>query len=512
MVGYAGRFDAQSLTPGQAGEVVRLCARIEASAASIKALAAARAAQGNDWKREGYRSAADALAHQSGMSPTSARRALETGQRLSEQPEVAQQALAGDLSMEQAAAVAEGVAANPSAARALLAKAKSASVPELNTEVARIKSAKDDEEVQRAERHRRRSLRHWTDRTGTCHAHLNGHPEDVARLWLMLDPIKRRLNALGHQSGQPQPLAALDYDALVTLAQLATGQNAALSISELIEFGLFPGLDEELATIIATSSVAAACQSSGPYPDSAGPTVGESGSGAPTATGQPGSDTPDGSSPVPTDRAGSSPSANPHGVELSGAGPVDASCPLPPGSGKPKPKRPKRLAGSPLKLIIRVDLAALVRGWPVDDEVCDMPGFGTVPVSLIRQIMATDSPFLVGLITQAETVSLAYHHGRRPNAIQLSALDWMFPTCAVEGCPATTGLENDHRLDYRDTRVTTLDQLDRLCGHHHRLKTHHNWALVPGKGPRLFVPPDDPRHPNRSSAFTSGPAPPTSGQ
>ena len=43
---YAGQFDARTLTAVQANEVVRLCARIEASAASIKALAAARVGRG----------------------------------------------------------------------------------------------------------------------------------------------------------------------------------------------------------------------------------------------------------------------------------------------------------------------------------------------------------------------------------------------------------------------------------------------------------------------------------
>ena len=78
---YAGSFDARALTPAQAGEVVRLCARIEASAASIKALAAARSAEGQDWKHDGYRSAADQLAHETGMSPAAAKRALEAGRR-----------------------------------------------------------------------------------------------------------------------------------------------------------------------------------------------------------------------------------------------------------------------------------------------------------------------------------------------------------------------------------------------------------------------------------------------
>jgi hypothetical protein len=53
ILAYAGRFDAQALTPAQAGVVVGVCAQIEASVASIKALAAARCAQGRAWQAEG---------------------------------------------------------------------------------------------------------------------------------------------------------------------------------------------------------------------------------------------------------------------------------------------------------------------------------------------------------------------------------------------------------------------------------------------------------------------------
>ena len=119
IVGYAGRFDTRLLSPSQAGEVVVLCARIEASVTSMKALAAARAAEGRTWKRDGYRSPADQLAHQAGMSPTAAKKAFDTGRRLADQPKVAAAALAGDLSAEQAGAVSEAVAANPAKAEEL---------------------------------------------------------------------------------------------------------------------------------------------------------------------------------------------------------------------------------------------------------------------------------------------------------------------------------------------------------------------------------------------------------
>lgn len=422
VVAYAGQFDAQALTAAQAEQVVELCARIEASAASVKALAAARAAEGAQWKTDGFRSAADHLAHQAGMSPTAAKRLLETGRRLAHQPELAREALSGELSIEQASAVADGVAADPSASRHLIDRAKHGSLPELNEEVSRVKAANDDPEVRRQALHAKRSFRSWTDRDGFFHAHLVGHPEDGAQLWRMLDPIRRRLHALAHESGTDVALDALDYDALHSLASLATGEPGPLTSADLIDLGLFPDL------------------------------------------------------PVPL-------ASSPSGAD-------------PPGTAPARVRR-KKLSGSPLRVMVRVDLKTLMRGAPVAGELCDIAGFGPVPVSVVEDILATKHPFLIGIMTKGRQVTGVYHHGRHPDAFQRSALDFLHPTCAVEGCPATTGLQYDHRIDYAETGVTGFDQLDRLCRFHHGLKTRSNWALIDGQGKRAFVSPDDPRHPNR---------------
>ena len=127
------------------------------------------------------------------MSPAAAKRTLATGRRLAEQPAVAAAALAGDLSFEQAAAVADGVAADPTKAAELFAQAHHASLPELNDKWPGSKppSATPNNATKTATP---RSLRRWTDRDGAFHAHLYGHPEDGATLWRMLDPIRRRLH------------------------------------------------------------------------------------------------------------------------------------------------------------------------------------------------------------------------------------------------------------------------------------------------------------------------------
>ena len=110
----------------------------------------------------------------------------------------------------------------------------------------------------------------------------------------------------------------------------------------------------------------------------------------------------------------------------------------------------------------------------------------------------SDNPFLATLATKGQDIAGVAHLGRRPNALQQTALEWLYPECAVLGCPTQRRLQIDHRQDWAKTHVTVLGWLDGLCDHHHDLKTHHGWALIEGRGKRAFVPPDDPRHPNNT--------------
>ncbi|HTW99672.1 MAG TPA: hypothetical protein VMD59_12890 [Acidimicrobiales bacterium] len=148
---------------------------------------------------------------------------------------------------------------------------------------------------------------------------------------------------------------------------------------------------------------------------------------------------------------------------------------------------------------MRVDLEVLLRGVALDGELCEIAGSGPVPISVIEKLARNGNALVVGVLTKGRQVLGIYHQRRRPNAYQLSALEFCYPRCAVAGCDARAGLQNDHREDWSRTHFTVFDLLDRLCTHHHRLKTHHNWELVEGSGKRAFVPPDDPRHPRHRS-------------
>jgi len=169
------------------------------------------------------------------------------------------------------------------------------------------------------------------------------------------------------------------------------------------------------------------------------------------------------------------------------------------GDGEGESAAPPR-ARARAKVIARVDLPALLRGYPTEGETAEIAGFGPVAVSALLDLIDTGDAFLAAVVTSGEAVVGVAHLGRRARAVQQTALEWLYPTCAVEGCTTTAWLEIDHRLDWAHSHITVFDLLDRLCSHHHDLKTLDGWALVEGRGKRAFVAPDDRRHPRHGRA------------
>jgi hypothetical protein len=147
------------------------------------------------------------------------------------------------------------------------------------------------------------------------------------------------------------------------------------------------------------------------------------------------------------------------------------------------------------RALLRVDVAALVRGHVEGEECCEVTGVGPVPVRVARDVLGDSLLHLV--ITRGRDVATVVHLGRGPSAAQHIALLWSQPTCSRQGCDQTwTHTEVDHRTPWADTHATQLHDLDRLCRHDHGLKTHHGWALTPGSGKGPMVPPDHPDHPD----------------
>ncbi len=383
---YAAAFDASLLSGEQAGVAVIEAAAIERMAATVKGLAAARAADGGAWKRAGERSPAHHLARSTGTSVGQASETIATARRLGKLPAVDAAARAGSLSAQQAAAVADAAAVDASAADRLLAKAATSSLAELREECARTKAAAlPDPEARRAKIHDERFLRTWGDAEGGWNLRMRDNPEVGAAIMAALLPIRDRLFRTARSEGRSEPSEAYAADALAQ----------------------------------------AVC--------------------APAS-------------------------------------------------------RPAR---SGAKTIVRIDLPALLRGRVIEGEVCEIAGFGPVAVSAVRELLDSGDPFLAAVVTDGEAVVGVAHLGRRATAKQQTALEWLYPTCAAEGCSASTWLETDHRVDWAASHMTVLDLLDRLCPHHHDLKSLDGWRLVEGRGKRAFVRPDDPRHPRHGDAPAS---------
>ena len=177
----------------------------------------------------------------------------------------------------------------------------------------------------------------------------------------------------------------------------------------------------------------------------------------------------------------------------------------------------KKGLGAPQHLaLLRLDLEALWRGYVEGDELCEVTGLGPIPVEIAKALLGEAVLKLV--ITKGVDVLNVTSLTRGPTQAMRYAKLWASPMCIVEGCTRTI-VEHDHvwGAEYKDTRHTRLDEIERTCHTHHDLHTLQGWALVVGRGKREMVGPDDPRHPAHAPpgaakasprAPTSGPSPP----
>ena len=156
----------------------------------------------------------------------------------------------------------------------------------------------------------------------------------------------------------------------------------------------------------------------------------------------------------------------------------------------------KPAGGSNVKVIVRIDHTALLRGRTVAGETCDVAGVGPISVAAAKELMG--DAFLAAVVMKGRDVVNVAHLGRGPNAYQRTALETAGIACRNICCNRTVNIQVDHRTPYADDPQTKLGNLDPLCtgnGGCHDLKTHHGHELEAGTGRRRLLPPDHPDHP-----------------
>ncbi len=225
---YAAGFDPALVSATDAAMVVDHAAAIEKTAATIKALAAARVADTDLWRRDGDRSAAHHLARTTGTTVGAAADALAVGRRLDQLPDTAAAARRGELSPSQVSAIADAAGADPSAEARLVDAARHSSLQELKDDCARTKAAASaDAEARRQRIHDSRYLRAYTGADGAWNMHVRNNTEVGAEIMAVINPICDRIFAKARAERRREPHEAYTADALTALARTAGTATAA---------------------------------------------------------------------------------------------------------------------------------------------------------------------------------------------------------------------------------------------------------------------------------------------
>ncbi len=512
------------------GDIERICS-------CTKAMAAHLLAEKNLLSGPSDRSAAHGLASKENIPVSKAKELISVGRCLSGHPMVAKEALDAGLSLAQISCIDGAVELNPKKEAELVQIAKSGSLANLRDACARSKREAIGERAMREKIHSKRYFRCFTDPDGMRHLKAGGNVEDMAYIEAAVELRRKYIFDEAYREGRREPFDAYGFDAFLEVFTEGSGDPI------LINHPLTELADSSQATGTPAAPPAGTAAST---PPSTGTSIGTQPTGTAAST-PPSTDTPvappagtvvpsqateistkhyphdetqqpdsgDGSSPLPTDTPATPPAGIPTALQppvgttttfpsrsknISTPATTDTArgsttSPLPNQKNSQKRKIPKRPSYIGSKVIVRIDYMALIRGYPVGDEVSEISGVGPVSPEAVIEMLINDNPFIAAVLTKGNDVLSVVHLGRKPTSKQITALEWLYPSCGVKGCNAALFLEMDHTIPWSYTHMTTLKSLDRLCSYHHDLKTNLNWQLVKGRGKRDFVPPDDPRHP-----------------
>jgi hypothetical protein len=442
LAAFVADLDPGTFSGSDAARLTQLFARGEKLCAAGMAMAARRASACSASDRAGASSPEEWLASISGTDLRSAQATLSTAEQMTTAPELGDACRKGELSAEQAAEIADATKADPSSAGRLIHQAKNRTLKGLREDCRAVRNqarSRQDEQARLAAMHRNRYFRTWIDRDGTGRGSFSMTPDKLARLRAWLHPYQRAAFDRSRQAGIRDEPDRYALDALMDMAESAS-QRAA-EFPGIPPVGAGPDSEREQTTPTAAFPH---------YPDPPGWC-------------------PDVSFDGLSDDSVSATSASPGSEELA------------------TPERRTRRVGPPAMVIAVVDYAALARGHAEPGERSVVEGIGPVPLSTVEELMP--DAFLAAVVRDGVDIRSVVHFGREPTATQRTALIVRDPTCVVPGCDATQGLEIDHVTGWAPTHHTTLDELARMCGHHHDLKSYEGWVLSGGPGHWKWDPP-----------------------
>ncbi len=211
-------LEPRELTSSQVNVVLAEVVVLERLASSARVLLSKRAAESEQWKRDGFRSAAEWLANQQGTTTGRAKADLETSGLLDGLEGTRDALRDGLLSPDQAGAVADAATVNPDAEADLIRLAEQESLRRLRDEAARRRAEREDGERRRERIRRRRTARCWTDRNGAWNLSALG-PADVGSGFMVeWERLTDELCRAARRAGERGTREQFAFDALAQMA------------------------------------------------------------------------------------------------------------------------------------------------------------------------------------------------------------------------------------------------------------------------------------------------------
>jgi hypothetical protein len=200
-------------------------ARVEKACAAVRAMAAARAADGGAHLGAGFRDPDEWLAHMTGETRQKARSELATGSRLSTCPKTKDAATDGALSLGQADEITRTERERPGSEDDLIATARTSNRQQLADACRKRRQTGVDRDELAAKQRARRSRRSWTDGDGMVCGQFRLEPVHGVPLLERIRAEADRLHREARRSGSTEPWEAHPADALVAILGAATSSG-----------------------------------------------------------------------------------------------------------------------------------------------------------------------------------------------------------------------------------------------------------------------------------------------
>jgi hypothetical protein len=222
LAGLCRALDPDDIPLPDAEAVYDSLARMEKFVAGAKLRLARRVEEAGGWEREGAPSPAHQLARKTGTSVGQARTSLATSKKLTKLDDTDDAVRDGQLSTQQADAVADAASDAPEAEQRLLGAAKRQPLGELRDTCAKAKAAADrDGEERRKRIHAARLCLHRRTADGAGEILYRATPEATAEVWAVLQGHATRAFDQARLEGRHEPSEAYAADGMLAMARTA---------------------------------------------------------------------------------------------------------------------------------------------------------------------------------------------------------------------------------------------------------------------------------------------------